>query len=302
MFDRSGRQHAVARGATRRPLSFRLLTKDRFPLSATLYPGTSARSVVLAGAMGVPQSYYRKFASFLAGDGMNVLTFDYRGIGGSRPENLADLETSLSAWGELDLSAALAFARDELGDGRPAFVGHSVGGQILGLAEGCDRLSSAITVASQSGDYRLWPGTSRYGMALLWYLMPSVTRAFGYFPGSLGIGEDLPRGVALEWSRWGRTPGYLLGDGTTERRDRFARVSAPLLAFGFDDDTYAPPDAVDACASWYAEAATTRRQVPREARVGHFGFFREKFRSSLWQEAATFLSEHREPETPSSVS
>jgi predicted alpha/beta hydrolase len=64
-----------------------------------------------------------------------------------------------------------------------------------------------------------------------------------------------------------------------------------VLAFGFDDDDYAPPAAVDALLSLYDNARVTRRQVSRaEARVGHFGFFRERFRATFWEEAAAFLA------------
>ena len=47
-------------------------------------PATAARgSVVLGGAMGVPQTYYAPFAQWLAAQGWRVTTFDYRGHGDS---------------------------------------------------------------------------------------------------------------------------------------------------------------------------------------------------------------------------
>lgn len=98
--------------------------------------------------------------------------------------------------------------------GRVAVVGHSVGGQLVGLLPDASRISALVTIGAQSGDWRLWPLPTRLAMAVLWYgLVPGVTHAVGYLPGSLGIGEDLPAGVALEWARWCRTPGYLAGGG-----------------------------------------------------------------------------------------
>lgn len=111
----------------------------------------------------------------------------------------------------------------------------------------------------------------------------------GYLPGALGIGEDLPAGVALEWASWCRTPGYLAGEGFEGRRAGFARLDAPVLAYGFDDDGYAPRAAVDALHAFYVGAKVERRQLGREAgRFGHFGFFRERHRA-LWRDVAAFL-------------
>ena len=43
--------------------------------------GTALAQVVVAPAMGVLQSYYQQFASWLAEQGYGVTTFDYRGHG-----------------------------------------------------------------------------------------------------------------------------------------------------------------------------------------------------------------------------
>ena len=39
-----------------------------------------------------------------------------------------------------------------------------------------------------------------------------VTRLVGYAPGWSGIGEDLPKGVFLQWARWVMSPRYLFDD------------------------------------------------------------------------------------------
>src|SRR4029079_15823557 len=50
---------------------------------------TPAQALVLiASATGVPRQYYGKFARFLTECALDVLTFDYRGIGGSSPPSL----------------------------------------------------------------------------------------------------------------------------------------------------------------------------------------------------------------------
>ncbi|MCW5831882.1 MAG: alpha/beta fold hydrolase [Labilithrix sp.] len=287
--------------------SARVLAKDGYPLAVTVFdpdsgpreaPSARSKLVVIASATGVRRRYYAPFASWLASRGTRVVTFDYRGIGDSRPERLPRFDASLVDWGELDLAAVVEWAAREHGEGRTSLVGHSVGGQLLGLLPDPSLLRSVVMVGAQSGDYRLWPGVAERALyGALWYaVVPGVASTLGYLPGSLGVGEDLPGGVAREWAAWCRTPGYMVGGNNHARRALYRRLAAPVLAFGFDDDDYAPPAAVSALLALYESARITRRQVSRgEARVGHFGFFRDRFRSSLWLEAAAFLESHSGP-------
>jgi len=273
---------------------------DGYRLAATIFdpPEEDDRPehlAVIASATGVRRGYYAAFASWLASRGTRVVTFDYRGIGGSRPERLPQLEASLVDWGELDLASVVAWAANELGDGKTSLVGHSVGGQLFGLLPDVSVVRAVVMVGSQSGDYRLWPSiTERALFGALWHaVVPGVASTLGYLPGALGIGEDLPGGVAREWARWCRTPGYMVGGEGHGRRDLYRRVTSPILAFGFDDDDYAPPATVSALLALYENAPITRRQIARtEAKVGHFGFFRERFAPTLWKEAAGFLETH----------
>ncbi|MBS2020542.1 MAG: alpha/beta fold hydrolase, partial [Deltaproteobacteria bacterium] len=269
----------------------------RVPPSAD--PGANRGALVIAGGTGVLRRFYAPFATWLATEGFTVVTFDYRGIGGSRAVE-AGLAPTLRAWGELDLAGVLSWTADVYGGGEVGLVGHSVGGQLVGLLPESvhARTTSIVTIASQSGDYRLWPMPMRLAMAALWWgIVPGVTRAIGYLPGSLGIGQDLPAGVALEWAEWCRTPGYLVGvddDDTSERRrSGFARVRVPLLAFSFHDDTYAPPAAVDALLDLYTSADVRRRHLDRsDGRFGHFGFFRSRHRA-LWREISAHFQASR---------
>lgn len=283
---------------------------DGYRLAATIFDppeheDRSARVTVIASATGVRRGYYAPFASWLARRGNRVVTFDYRGIGGSRPERLPHLDASLLDWCELDLASVVAWAANELGDGWISLIGHSVGGQLLGLLPDVSAIRAVVMVGSQSGDYRLWPSiTERALYGALWHaVVPGIASTLGYLPGALGIGEDLPGGVAREWARWCRTPGYMVGGDGHGRRDLYRRVTSPILAFGFDDDDYAPPAAVSALLTLYGNAPITRRQVAQtEAKVGHFGFFRDRFAATFWKEAADFLERHapRAAKLPSS--
>jgi len=277
--------------------------RDGYPLAATIFDppddeDRAERVVVVASATGVRRGYYGAFSSWLAQRGTRVVTFDYRGIGGSRPERLRSFDASLVDWAELDLGSVIEWAAARFGRGRTCVVGHSVGGQLLGLVPDVSAVRAVVMVASQSGDYRLWPSVAdRARFVAFWHaLVPGIASALGYLPGALGIGEDLPGGVAREWARWCRTPGYMVGGDGHARRDLYRRVTSPILAFGFDDDDYAPPATVGALLELYENAPVTRRQISTgEAKVGHFGFFRERFASTFWKEAEAFLLAHARP-------
>jgi len=271
---------------------------DGFSLAATLHhpEAPEEESVVLVNAgTGIRRGFYARFAAFLASCGFPVLTWDYRGIGDSRPASLRGLRAAMRDWGREDLEALLGWV-GERHPGRPILVvGHSAGGQILGLAPSASRISAVLAVAAQSGWYRHWPVPRRYLMAGLWWgLMPAATALCGYFPSrALGLGEDLPKGVALEWARWCRNPQYMVDASGAPLRPHFADLRAPVLAFSFADDPFAPRAAVEQLLSFYTEANVTHRHVvPSEIGlrgVGHFGFFRETCREVLWKECVDWL-------------
>ncbi len=277
----------------------RIPALDGFELAATLYePGTGPGGsvVLISSATAVKRGYYDAYARHLAGEGFTVVTYDYRGIGGSRPERLAGFRACMRDWGQLDLAGVLDWIGLHLRPRLLLTVGHSAGGQLVGLAEPNWRISALLTVGSQSGWWAHWPAPARYKLAAQWYAMPVITRLFGYLPGAFGTKEDLPGGVAREWARWGRRPRYLFEDGLEEG---FARFRAPLFAYSFSDDTYAPRPAVESLLDAYSGADITHRHLsPADVgtrEIGHFGFFRERFRDTLWRESTAWL--HRQEQS-----
>lgn len=266
---------------------------DGYLLQATCF-GAHAQGpfVVLNSATAVKQAYYAKFALWLAAHDMTVVTYDYRGIGHSRKGPVRNFQASMRDWGEKDFEGVLQYALYEKGN-RPLFlVGHSVGGQLLGLAKSNHRLERIVTVASQSGYYGHWQGVQAWALKTFWTLaIPTACAVFGYFPSFLGMGESLPAGVAREWARWGRHPDYLLGHGIS--KEGFQRMTAEVLALCLTDDFYAPPAAVDWLHALMSQCQVTRENVtPRElgvSKIGHFGFFRSAFQDTLWQRVLEFF-------------
>lgn len=270
--------------------------RDDYRLGGTVFrPAAEAdlgAAVVVASATAVSRHYYGKFAHYLAERGFTVLTFDYRGIGSSAPDDLKGFAAGMQHWGEEDLAGAIDWLRETAQPDHLFMVGHSVGGQIVSLADNNRTLDGLVLVAAQSGYWRLF-GKRRPRLFITWHLLiPLLTRIYGRLPKWLMGGEDLPAGVARQWARWGRHPDYIVSHGPRVRQG-FARIAVPLLAYRFSDDQTAPGRAVAALLRWYENAAVQERAVdPSDLgvpQIGHFGFFRQKFSETLWREAGDWL-------------
>ncbi len=270
--------------------------RDGFRLSGHLFQPASptSRVVVVNSATAVPKRFYRHFAARLARAGYHVVTYDYRGIGGSRPEQLRGFLAHMRDWALLDMAGVADWASAELRPKKLFFVGHSVGGQVAGLLDDLPPLDGMVTFSSQSGHWRLQGAEQKAVVAFHVHVtMPLLANVMGYVPWSrFGSGEDLPKGAALEWSRWCRHPDYLLGDRSLPL-ERYQTFQAPVLAYSFADDKWGTETAVNAMMRAYPNLE--RRHVVPSAvgmsAIGHFGYFRPPA-ERLWDEPIAWLDAH----------
>lgn len=265
--------------------------RDGYPLSALLLqPAADPRgAIVLNSGTGIPKEFYRRFGAYAAERGYAVLLYDYRGIGGSRPADLRGFAATMHGWGEQDMSGALAWLQARF-VGLPLFaVGHSVGGQLLGLLPNHRLLSGAAMVTVSTG---YWAGMPRwYGLFTLfvWYgLLPASAALLGYLPAKrFRLGEDLPIGVAREWRDWCLRRRYLADFlGKTIERHYYDEFRTPLLWLSFSDDPIATPRNLPVLQGLYSAAPIDDRRIsPAEVglpTIGHLGFFRSTSRERLW--------------------
>jgi len=272
---------------------------DGYPLAATLRRPTTKTNrgfVVIASATAVRRQYYGKFASYLTECGFSTLTFDYRGIGGSRPTSLHGFHALMRDWAAFDITAAVDFAEREAAGKPLLYVGHSYGGQGFGLSPNNRKVSRAFFAAAQIGYWRLFPAPEKYRVyMMLKFIGPAAARLFDYVPGKLGIGEDLPKGVFLEWASWCMNQNYLFDDETLDTRVNFLNYHGALRGIGMSDDDWAPPIAIEKLLAGYtgtkAEHVTIHPSDIGLSKIGHFGFFRELGREKLWPAAADWLSQ-----------
>ena len=274
--------------ATPRPV--RLTAADGYVLGALHPPaaGEARARLLVAGATGVPQRFYGPFARFCAGQGIDVWTLDYRGVGQSRPPDLRGFRMDYLDWARLDLAALLDHGESQ-GLGPFWMVGHSYGGHAFGLLPGNDRVQRLATFATGAGWHGWMPPLERLRVMLLWHLIgPVLVGTTGYLGWSkLGMGEDLPRDLYLQWRRWCQWPRYFFDDPDLPGlADEFAKVRTPIRAINATDDHWAPPASRDAFMQAYCNAPVERVTLDPHSLgtgpIGHIGYFRPQA-EELWR-------------------
>ena len=263
---------------------------DGYPLIGTLYTpehGIKA-NIVLASATGVPQAFYRRFAEYATQFGYQVLTFDYRGVAQSAPKQLKGFKMSYLDWGTLDLAAAIDFlAQDPI----PLFmVGHSYGGQALGLAPNHAKVTAMYCFGTGAGWHGYMPFKEKMKVQVIWNIIfPPMVAVTGYLPWSkLNMGADLPIGVYQQWRKWCKNPTYFFADPEQHALiAQYAQVKTPIYAVSALDDDWALPNSRHAFMQHYRQAPMQFINISASdyglKEIGHMGYFR-KGAEKIWDE------------------
>ncbi|WP_372966164.1 serine aminopeptidase domain-containing protein [Marinobacter sp.] len=243
---------------------------------------------IIAPATGVAQYLYDDFARWLNTQGFHALTFDYEGMGLSLNGHVKDSQSDILSWAKYDCPAVLKFAKDHFNDLRLIWIGHSVGGHMIGYMGHNPDIDQVISVACGTGTW--WhnaPPTKRIAW-FLWYVLVPVTVPFlGYFPGDrLKVMCNMPKGVIMQWRRWCLAEEYAVGCEGRWLRERFASVHTPITAIEFSDDDMMSPTNVRMLHEFFVNAPQKHILVtPKDVnqkRIGHIGWHRKRY-LKLWE-------------------
>ena len=262
---------------------------DGYILTGTLYSPLNAKAqIVVASATGVPQPFYRRFAEYAMKQGYQVLCFDYRGVAQSAPKTLKNFQMSYLDWGKYDLAGAIDYLNQF---NLPIFmVGHSYGGQALGLTPNHQLIKAMYCFGTGAGWHGYMPLSERIKVQVIWNIVfPPMVAASGYLPWSkLKMGADLPKHVYQQWRKWCNNPTYFFGDPEHKYlHDVYAQIKTPIYAVAALDDAWALPASRHAFMQHYTQAPMhyidiTPQQYDLKD-IGHMGYFR-KGSEKIWQD------------------
>lgn len=268
------------------------------PIIGTLYlPDGEPESVtIIHSATATPQGFYRGFAQHLAGHGIAALTYDYRGTGHSGPSKLFP-DLRMRDWLTVDMPTVTRWAQNRFDSIPITAVGHSIGGHGLAMGSGLgivDRFILAAAHIAYTPDIPSFTEQLRV-KALLNWVGPTIASSLGYMPSrKLGLGEDLPTNVLIEWASWTKLSGFLYDDPTLGAGRLMPRIDADVLCVAATDDLWATPEQAAKLGTMLTNARVTNQfYSPADlgiSSLGHHGIFHRKKGKQIWEDMADWLS------------
>ena len=253
---------------------------------------SNEKVIIIAPGVGITQDYYDLFATFFCREGFAVITFDYRGVGRSAPKKLNGYQANMHQWAVQDINAVLLYAKNSYQKHELIYVGHAIGGEIIGLAPASQYINKIILISSSLSCAKLWPWQSKIKIGSLKLLTRISSRVLGYFPGKqLNILSDLPQGVVHEWANWCDNANGLFD---VFPDNNYRKLNVPILAYTFADDWHCPPRAVKELLNRFENSTITWYHMkPKELgmkKIGHSDFFFVSMRTILWQSVYKWIN------------
>ena len=240
--------------------------------------------IVIAPGVGMTHDHYEPIANFLSGQGFVVLVFDYRGMGRSAPESLSGYSANMHQWAVQDINAVLLYTKQQYPGNEIIYIGHCMGGEIIGLSPASQYVNKIILVSSALTCEKLYPWHTRVKFKFSKVKGRAISWLLGYTPANKKRKrEKIPKGVFMQLANWCDNPNGLF-DAFPD--NNYRKINVPILAYTFTDDWYCHPRAVNELLNHFTNAAITWYHLdPREMglkEVGHIDFFNPGMRAALW--------------------
>jgi predicted alpha/beta hydrolase len=266
-----------------------LTTTDHISLTAHLFmpEKSNDKLLLINSATGVKQHVYFSFAKYFCEKGFMVITYDYRGIGLSKPEHMKGFNASMRIWGAEDYKTVTTYIRTRFAKYEKFCLGHSVGALILGMNKDSEIFKELFFVGTQNA----FVGNLKFKTKIEAYLgfgiaQPLSTQLLGYFPAHwFGLGESLPKNCAYDW----RT--LILNKKSTnsllEKIDDYSKeLTQKVLVIWAEDDVWLTDKGVKSLLNdTYPNLKPTYRLVKTsesdKGEIGHVNFFRS-YNKKLW--------------------
>lgn len=266
-----------------------ITSQDNIKLTAHLFQPekASGKLLLINSATGVKQQVYFSIAQYFSEKGFVVITYDYRGIGLSKPHHMKGFDASMRIWGSKDYKALTDYITIKFPEYKKYCLGHSVGALILGMNKDSEIFEKFVFVGTQNafvGNLKLKTKIEAYlGFGIA---QPLTTQLLGYFPAHwFGLGESLPKNCAYDW----RT--LILNKKSTNRllekmEDYSKNLTQKVFVIRAEDDLWLTEKGVKSLLNdTYPNLKPTYRLIrtneSEKREIGHVNFFRN-FNKKLW--------------------
>ena len=155
--------------------------KDGYKLAAQFYPASDNSKqypILICPATGITKVFYHAFAEWLNQQGYSVLSFDFRGIGESLHGELKDSTASINDWGILDIPAAVDTLLEKTQAKKVILIGHSAGGQLLGINPNYQKVAKVIAIAGSTGHIKGLKGKTKLLAPIMFNVIFPVSSLF----------------------------------------------------------------------------------------------------------------------------
>lgn len=271
--------------------SFWISCKDGYQLAAQYYPATDHTKkfpILICPATGITKGFYHSFAEWLNQQGYRVLSFDFRGIGQSLHGELKDSNASINDWGLLDIPAAIETLLNRTQAEKVIILGHSAGGQLLGINPHYNKVAKVVAIAGSTGHVKGLKGKTKLLAPLMFNVIFPVSSLFKGYGATqfIGMGENLPKTVAKQWAEFCSKPGYVMNAiGKSIHNDYHQEINCPITSIWASDDEIATRANVKDLLRLYPNATTHLIELnPKEhgyKQIGHMSMFK-KSHHKLW--------------------
>ncbi len=273
-----------------------ITARDGFPLKAILYEPADQpiKSVIqINPGWGLHQFIYANFAKYFVDQGYAVLTFDYRGIGKSIIpfDWIKSFDARMSDHGVLDMPAVFDWLSGRYPDKQKIILGHSLGGQIIGLMDNCEKIDRIYTIGSAIGYFKTLNKPMNLLLPHLFFkIVPFYSWIYkhsGIFKPVLSRYLGITAASVTEWKEWCSGPDYFKPYlGKSISKHYFENIHAPLISIRVEDDPYANDVTTPLLLSNYPNAKIKIIKITLkesgERKIGHTGFFRKKHKK-IWK-------------------
>lgn len=280
---------------------FETVTEDGVLLKGVLIVPESPKAVVQFNAgTAIHSAFYRPFLQYLAQQGYLCCSWDYRATGQSLAGSLAQVaHYRYSDYGRFDMPAVKRYLRNQYPDLPFFLLGHSAGGQQIGLMPDLDGVCGMIGFAAASGYLKAMPCLYLPKAYFFFYLFSPVSTALtGYVKAKpFKIMENLPAGVVKEWRDWCSRRDFLFDAdiyGKSIPKGHYGALTFPVHIYWASDDPLAVQKNIE---NFWSHVHSTRgiaftrldaKDTPLK-KIDHSGFFRRALADTLWHDVCRRL-------------